>query len=457
MTKQINYPSSLHFEVDADGLSETKNITVANTGSERVTIESLDSDNPNFTNNLSVEILQPEFPPNSEIFFGPNRTIQNPSTGEYYTTDLNLGKIGNTDSNKELHIEIVIPQPIEVYGTYEIVGENIGSSTNPVYAVGKYENKVYVGARMQQIEVYDYDTGISSTPYPTWNWDAHRNDFEVNEYGVYYTGNGYGQHNANRRLVRMVEGMDPQILSSTNLTSSINCIDKLGTTFLFYGGAFGLRRFNIDTLDDRARTAPGFQINCLCSLQWSLIYGGVTVWNADTDALRVYNGDTNSWSSINSKLTSHSSSRLIRSMVHDGDENLYVGGRFTAVNGISGTGGIARYHIPTNTWHSVGGGVSNTIDPEVNSMVFDDYGRLFVGGRFNFAGGVDHTYNLAMFSAGNWYPVGRGCGSGTQFVGKLLFCNESKHLYIGGSFTAVNQENGTTLSVRRFARFVRTE
>ena len=57
-------------------------------------------------------------------------------------------------------------------------------------------------------------------------------------------------------------------------------------------------------------------------------------------------------------------------------------------------------------WVSMG--VTPTISGgSVNAMVVDDSGKVYIGGRFNMAGGV-FVSNVAMWDGSVWHPLGSG-------------------------------------------------
>ncbi len=94
----------------------------------------------------------------------------------------------------------------------------------------------------------------------------------------------------------------------------------------------------------------------------------------------------------------------VNALVFDGQGNVYVGGSFGAVGGVSTPiNSIARYNIATNSWSALGTGAQNGVGgnsiPYVSALAVDRSGRVYVGGRFTQAGGFASTY-IARWTSG---------------------------------------------------------
>ena len=180
-----------------------------------------------------------------------------------------------------------------------------------------------------------------------------------------------------------------------------------------------------------------------------------------------------------------SQANFIRCIWPDGDGNLWVGGDFSSIGGVT-AGRVAKFDTKTNTWSAlidpsivtdsrgpssggvyaicrsgdyvyIGGFVFNSSNPaerfirrynvvtrrwstvgaglnsNVRSLAVDDAGNVYAGGGFTASGGtaIDH---LAMWNGSTWSEVGGGV-DGT--VRDMEFAPDGK-LYIGGDFTSVN-------------------
>lgn len=130
---------------------------------------------------------------------------------------------------------------------------------------------------------------------------------------------------------------------------------------------------------------------------------------------------------------------VFTSHVHDdgSGEALYIGGRFTSVDGVPASR-IARWN--GTSWSSVGSGVTGSgVAPSINTMVTFDDGTgpaLYVGGQaFTTAGGLPAN-RVAKWDGTQWSAVGDGFANG--IVWKLAVFNDGDgdRLYAFGTFTA---------------------
>jgi hypothetical protein len=170
---------------------------------------------------------------------------------------------------------------------------------------------------------------------------------------------------------------------------------------------------------------------------------------------------------------------------------LYVGGYFVAVNDQDIiTNGIARWNMVTNTWSGVGGpGFSKTSgSPDVYALAVDGNSNVYAGGDFTFVNGIT-VMNVAKWNGGVWSAVG-SLGTTVDKVEALLWhgstliaagnfpslhniaawngtswsslgsgannevialAADSSFLYVGGSFTTVTNPNNTIVNVHYIA------
>src|SRR5262245_22731578 len=90
--------------------------------------------------------------------------------------------------------------------------------------------------------------------------------------------------------------------------------------------------------------------------------------------------------------------------------DIYVGGDFNRIDGVDANG-IARWDGAK--WNALGEGVQNENDFDplfVSGIVYTivpDGGKLYVGGRFELAGG-SAAYSIAVWSGGAWSTLGAG-------------------------------------------------
>ncbi len=136
---------------------------------------------------------------------------------------------------------------------------------------------------------------------------------------------------------------------------------------------------------------------------------------------------------------------------------LYVGGEFDLVGGIP-VNNIARWYWPE--WHDVGGGVTRSgisIPYALDIAIFDEDGAgpkspvMFVGGQFEFAGGVA-AEGLARWDGREWSTVGGGLDTGvvgtyaTVIAMAVYDDGRGPALYVGGSFAFAGGEEAWNIA-----------
>jgi N-acetylneuraminic acid mutarotase len=133
-------------------------------------------------------------------------------------------------------------------------------------------------------------------------------------------------------------------------------------------------------------------------------------------------------------------SGAVNAVAADGQGNVYVGGSFFVVGGISTpVNNIARFNTQTNTWSSLGTGSSNGVSggsvPAVDALAVVG-NEVFVGGLFTSAGGVSANY-VARFNTqtNTWSSLGTGSSNGVNGrVGALAVVGNE--VFVGGYFTS---------------------
>ncbi len=119
-------------------------------------------------------------------------------------------------------------------------------------------------------------------------------------------------------------------------------------------------------------------------------------------------------------ITANAPADTVFAVTTDGT-NIYIGGKFTSVAGIS-----ANYVAMWDgaAWYALGTGMNAT----VRTLVFDN-GNLYAGGDFTIAGGntVNH---LAVWDGTIWTDI----GTGTDSTVKEIMIKDG-NVYIGGDFT----------------------
>ena len=115
----------------------------------------------------------------------------------------------------------------------------------------------------------------------------------------------------------------------------------------------------------------------------------------------------------------------VKAAIHDSTGNLYIGGDFQSVDGVSGTAYIAMWD--GTTWHALDGGMSNS----VHALAFDGSGNLYAAGAFSKAGGVT-TGKIAKWDGSSWSALGDATTT-TGEVYTLIF-DGNGNLFAGGNY-----------------------
>lgn len=117
---------------------------------------------------------------------------------------------------------------------------------------------------------------------------------------------------------------------------------------------------------------------------------------------------------------------------------VYIGGDFTGVDGVTGTSHIAYWD--GTKWNQMAGGVNSS----VNAIAVASNGDVYATGLFTVAGG-GACARIAKWNGTFWSAL----GSGLNNTGYALCFGPSGELYVGGDFTTAGG-----VSVSRFARWM---
>ena len=130
----------------------------------------------------------------------------------------------------------------------------------------------------------------------------------------------------------------------------------------------------------------------------------------------------------------------VADMEFDANGDLYVVGKFVNIANVTGANYVAKYNIATGTWSSVGTGISGSYPIVVNAIAISPEGTIFIGGRFDTAGGNTNCNYIAYFdkTANDWRPLSTGLNS---MVYTLKFAPDGR-LLIGGNFTNATGTSG---------------
>ena len=135
----------------------------------------------------------------------------------------------------------------------------------------------------------------------------------------------------------------------------------------------------------------------------------------------------------------------------DGNGNVYVGGRFSAVGGVNiNVSNVARYNPNSGTWDNLGGGVTSSGGGFVAVYALAVSGNdVYVGGIFNQAGSVSAN-NVARYNpnSGTWDNLGGGVSFGGFGGVVYALAVSGNDVYVGGQFTQAG-----SVSANNVARF----
>jgi hypothetical protein len=143
---------------------------------------------------------------------------------------------------------------------------------------------------------------------------------------------------------------------------------------------------------------------------------------------------TQTWASLGSDATNGVSGDTpsIGRLAVSGN-SVFVGGRFTQAGGAPANN-VARFDTSSQTWASLGSGVSNGVNGQVFALAVSG-STVFVGGIFTGAGGVSANY-VARFDTSTqaWAPLGTGSANGVNST-VVDFTALGSTLYLVGNFT----------------------
>lgn len=158
----------------------------------------------------------------------------------------------------------------------------------------------------------------------------------------------------------------------------------------------------------------------------NLYIGGFFADVGGVSASCVAKWDGTNWSALGSGMAGGNGSlkTFVVALAFDTSGNLYASGNFTAAGGV-GANYIAKWD-GTN-WSAVGSGLNYV----TYALAGDKFGNIYAGGIFNQAGGVS-AKDIAKWNGTNWSALGAGMGNGVFG----LTCDNSGNLYAVGYFAS---------------------
>ena len=169
------------------------------------------------------------------------------------------------------------------------------------------------------------------------------------------------------------------------------------------------------------------------------------------NSIAVWNGSI--WNALGTGLANGNDIGTANTISVDSYNNIYVGGFFTSAGTVANTSGIAKWN--GSVWSALGEGVNINLSTYVNTSAIDSSNNLYIGGNFTFVKQTNSTpitvNGIAKWDGTNWYALGLGLVDGD--VQTLVVDSSNNNLYIGGSFTQVEQTDGTKIDVYGIAKW----
>ena len=222
--------------------------------------------------------------------------------------------------------------------------------------------------------------------------------------------------------------------------SAVEAIEGDGTN-VYVGGSFtqagGVNATNVAWWNGTSWAALGTgfsgQIFALAKVG-AYLYAGGSFTNGSLMNLARWDGST--WSTVGPA----GANRSVSGLATDGT-NLFVGGTFTSIGGISASR-VAKWD--GSGWSTFGTGIEGFgVGSSFGAfqMAVDTSGRVYVAGNFNQAGRVGASH-VAGWDGTNWFALGSAASRGmTHFLGDVQsLCVSGTNFVAGGIFTEAGSQ-----------------
>ena len=332
------------------------------------------------------------------------------------------------------------------------------SSTNsysmPAIAVATDNYLVVAAMNYQKGSYYQINTTKSKNLATTGTLGAPGTDPST----YWYTPKAVGGHMetvSNELMLSASQGGAYMTLIIGNASSNIVCYTSANGrdwNNTNYGGVYALFAFPCNDLDGNVYAAV--MMGSGTTSDPYILYiggsftsaGGITVNN-----IAEYKVATSTWSALNGGGLNDDVTAL--AVI---GQNLYVGGYFTATqNGATVLQGIAKYNSLAG-WFAMAGGIYNENGQCVNALTVAPNGTdLYVGGYFSKVGGQDGTTvnNIAKYNtvAGTWSALNADSDVtkiGIYGDGAAVYAITAVNtdLYVGGQFTSAGGNTASNIA-----------
>jgi len=116
----------------------------------------------------------------------------------------------------------------------------------------------------------------------------------------------------------------------------------------------------------------------------------------------------------------------VNAIVRDEFGNIYIGGSFTLVGGMSANN-IAKWDVVSKSWDNL----NNGINGECYALIYSDLFKcVFVGGSFTLAGSIPANNIAKLYSSGFWDSLSSGLNGPCHALANI------GNIIVGGSFTS---------------------
>ena len=148
---------------------------------------------------------------------------------------------------------------------------------------------------------------------------------------------------------------------------------------------------------------------------------------------------------------------IVNNLIYNSNNsNLYIGGTFQNIGGLTNVGYIAQLNQNNNTYNW--SKLSNGLDASANStncFEIDLSNNLYVGGKFkNISGNINMMNSIAKWNGASWVNLSHGLIDSTNVDNiatvKSIYYNRNNHLlYAAGNFDGIG--NNPSFSVKNIA------
>lgn len=182
----------------------------------------------------------------------------------------------------------------------------------------------------------------------------------------------------------------------TGVTGVVQAIAVSGNN-VYFGTGSQLYVWNGHTVEVLGGGVVG--INAIAVSGSDVYVGGSFTDAGGVSATRIAKWNGSTWSALGSGMPA-----TVRAIAINGSD-VYAGGDFMSAGGVSANG-IARWD--GTSWHALGDGVTGCVNclPQVFSVAVNG-ADVYVGGRFNTAGGVS-AVGIAKWNGISWSSLGSG-------------------------------------------------